>query len=155
MEKIFKFDRDYTVNIVVIYMKLQDWISLGKIPSFVILRSVVLPWWNPNPIQLSPYTFLQAVVTIGVVGQAKAKQVYTLRDSSSSYSEISLDGRKVSSLYVVCVSYCFSSASRLHFELLYRVQHNRKALCIWLKVKSSTCAKFLQEETIKSVYRKP
>jgi len=55
------------------------------------------PEGTKNSIQLSPYTFLQAIVTIGVVGQAKAKQVNTLRDSSSSYSEISLDGRKVSS----------------------------------------------------------
>jgi hypothetical protein len=57
----------------------QDYILLRKIPSFLILKSVVLPDGSENPIQLSPYVFLQAVVTIGVVGQAKAKQVYTLK----------------------------------------------------------------------------
>jgi len=46
---MFKFDRDCTLNNVVICMKLQDCILLGKIPSFVILRSLVLPWWNRNP----------------------------------------------------------------------------------------------------------
>ena len=45
-KKMFKFDRDYTLHILVICMKLQDCILLGKIPSFVILRSVVLLWWN-------------------------------------------------------------------------------------------------------------
>jgi hypothetical protein len=77
----------------------MSYILLGQIPFFlfVILRSVVLPWWNWKPIQFSPYTFLQSKVTIDGVDQVKAKQVFTLRDSSSSYSEISLDGRKVSS----------------------------------------------------------
>jgi hypothetical protein len=69
-----------------------------------------------NPIQLLPYTFLQTKVTIGGMGEAEAQQVFTLRDSSTCCSEISLDGRKVSSS--VC-GLCFILFQQ-SFEIAFR-----------------------------------